>query len=144
MGNWQTELYQTILANRRAGNRREKMTRNGKLILDINNSNEHLTAEQVFFKLRQIVPKTVLATVYNNLNSLCDEGAIKRVSVEGSPDRYDKIKKHDHLVCSRCKALSDITFSDLTASLSEQLGEPILSYDLKVSYLCPNCRKLKQ
>ena len=32
-------------------------------------------------------------------------------------------------------------FSDLTASLSEQLDEPILSYDLKVSYLCPNCRK---
>ena len=122
--------------------RRQKMTRNGKLIFEIiNNSTEHLTAEQVFFQLRQIVPKTVLATVYNNLNSLCEEGAIRRISVEGCPDRYDKIKKHDHLVCSRCKALSDITFSDLTASLSEQLGEPILSYDLKVSYLCPNCRK---
>ena len=121
------------------------MTRNGKLILEIiNNSTDHLTAEQVFFQLRQTAPKTVLATVYNNLNSLCDEGAIRRISIEGSPDRYDKIKKHDHLVCSRCKALSDITFSDLTASLSEQLGEPILSYDLKVNYLCPNCRKLKQ
>lgn len=121
------------------------MTRNGKLILEIiNNSNEHLTAEQVFFQLRKIAPKTVLATVYNNLNSLCEEGAIRRISIEGSPDRYDKIKKHDHLVCSKCKALSDITFSDLTASLSEQLGEPILSYDLKVNYICPDCRKLKQ
>ena len=121
------------------------MTRNGKLIHEIiNNSNEHLIAEQVFFQLRKIAPKTVLATVYNNLKSLCEEGAIRRISMEGSPDRYDKIKKHDHLVCSKCKALSDITFSDLTASLSEQLGEPILSYDLKVNYICPDCRKLKQ
>lgn len=118
------------------------MTRNGKLILDIiNHSGDHLTAEQVFLRLKQTVPKIVLATVYNNLNTLCDQGLIRKVSVEGSPDRYDKILKHDHLVCKKCGALADITFSDLTASLSAQLGEPILSYDLKVSYICPACRK---
>lgn len=118
------------------------MTRNGKLILDIiNNSSDHLTAEQVFLRLKHTMPKIVLATVYNNLNSLCEEGLIRKVSVEGSPDRYDKAVKHDHLVCKRCGALSDMTFSDLTASLSAQLGEPILSYDLKVSYICPACRK---
>lgn len=121
------------------------MTRNGKLILDIiNNSDDHLTAEQVFWQLKNIAPKTVLATVYNNLNTLCDEGLIRRVSVEGCPDRYDKAKKHDHLICKECGALSDITFSDLTASLSSQLGEPILSYDLKVNYICPACRMKAQ
>lgn len=121
------------------------MTRNGKKILEIiNNSTEHLTAEQVFFQLRQVSPKIALATVYNNLNALCGEEAIRRVSVAGCPDRYDKMKKHDHLVCSRCKALSDISFSDLTESLAAQLGEPILSYDLKVKYLCPACRARRQ
>ncbi len=118
------------------------MTRNGKLILDIiNDSGDHLTAEQVFMRLKAIAPKTVLATVYNNLNTLCDEGLIRRISIEGSPDRYDKAVKHDHLVCKKCGALSDITFADLTASLSAQLGEPILSYDLKVNYICPACRR---
>lgn len=118
------------------------MTRNGKLILDIiNHSGDHLTAEQIFLRLKRIAPKTVLATVYNNLNTLCEEELIRKVSVEGSPDRYDKAVKHDHLVCRRCGALSDITFADLTASLSAQLGEPILSYDLKVNYICPACRK---
>lgn len=118
------------------------MTRNGKLILDIiNDSGDHLTAEQIFMHLKAIAPKTVLATVYNNLNTLCDEGLIRRISIEGSPDRYDKAVKHDHLVCKKCGALSDITFADLTASLSAQLGEPILSYDLKVNYICPACRR---
>ena len=118
------------------------MTRNGKLILDIiNHSNDHLTAEQIFLILKKTAPRVALATVYNNLNALCEDDLIRKVSIEGSPDRYDKIVKHDHLVCKKCGALSDITFSGLTASLSNQLGEPILSYDLKVSYICPSCRE---
>ena len=118
------------------------MTRNGKRILEIiNHSDDHLTAEQIFLRLKQTYPKIALATVYNNLHSLCQEGLVRKVSIEGSPDRYDKTVKHDHLVCRNCGALSDITFSDLTASLSAQLGEPIISYDLKVSYVCPACRK---
>lgn len=118
------------------------MTKNGKLIFDIiMNSPEHLTAEQIFLQLKQTAPKTVLSTVYNNLNTLCEQGLIRKVSIEGNPDRYDKNTKHDHLVCTQCGALSDKTFTDLTESLSAQLGEPILSYDLKVNYVCPACRK---
>lgn len=118
------------------------MTHHGKLIFDVVvNSNDHLTAEQIFLKLKQTAPKIVLSTVYNNLNSLCEEGLIRKVSVKGGPDRYDKNTKHDHLVCKKCGALSDKTFADLTESLSAQLGEPILSYDLKVNYICPECRK---
>ena len=69
---------------------------------------------------------------------------IRKLSIEGSPDRYDKIRRHDHLVCKRCGALSDITFEDMTGDLERQLGEGILSYDLKVFYLCPKCREKKE
>ena len=48
------------------------MTRNGKRILEIiNHSDDHLTAEQIFLRLKQTYPKIALATVYNNLHSLC-------------------------------------------------------------------------
>ena len=83
----------------------------------------------------------VLATVYNNLNRLLEEELIRKVSVEGMPDRYDRMKKHDHLVCRRCGKLSDITLEDLTASLKKQLGDDVLYYDLKVYYVCPACRE---
>ena len=107
----------------------------------VNTSREHLTVEQIFQKLRDIHPQVVLATVYNNLNRLLEEGLIRKVSVEGMPDRYDKMKKHDHLVCKRCGKLADITLEDLTASLKKQLGNDFLSYDLKVFYICPACRE---
>ena len=107
----------------------------------ISTSREHLTVEQVFNKLREIHPKVVLATVYNNLNKLLEEGLIRKVSIEGMPDRYDRTEKHDHLVFRHCGKLADIKFRDLTASLREQLGDEFLYYDLKVYYLCPECRK---
>lgn len=120
------------------------MTRYAKQILDlINGSKEHMTAEQLFLELKKTEPKVVLATVYNNLNTLCEEGLIRRVSVEGAADRYDKIKRHDHLVCRKCGALSDISFGDLTKELEKKSGETVLSYDLKVFYLCPKCREKK-
>lgn len=107
----------------------------------INTSRDHLTVEQIFHKLREIHPQVVLATVYNNLNRLLEEGLIRRVSVEGMPDRYDRMERHDHLVCRNCGKLADVTLADLTASLKQQLGDQVLSYDLKVYYICPDCRE---
>lgn len=107
----------------------------------VSTSCEHLTVEQIFMRVREKHPKIVLATVYNNVKKLCAAGLIRRISIEGMPDRYDRIQKHDHLVCKQCGRLADISFDDLTASLRRTVGDAFLSYDLKVFYLCPDCRK---
>ena len=109
-------------------------------ILEIISSHAHMTAEQVFFTLKQEYPGVVLATVYNNLNSLCQQGKIRKISVEGCPDRYDRNTRHDHLVCRRCGSLADIHLADITAQLEQQTGFAIDGYDLKIQYLCPRCR----
>lgn len=101
---------------------------------------EHLTAEQIFLKLKQQYPAVVLATVYNNLNALYQAGQIRKISVEGQPDRYDKNTRHDHLICRRCGQLADIHLSDITDQLEQQVGFSIEGYDLKIQYLCPRCR----
>lgn len=118
------------------------MTRYGKKILQIVEcSHKHLTAEQVFDALRQDCPGVVLATVYNNLNRLWQEGRIRKVSVEGMPDRYDRIQRHDHLVCKGCGKLLDVELADLTEMLERQTGISLLAYDLKLIYLCEDCKK---
>lgn len=117
------------------------MSRYAPLILDaILNSRNHPTAEQIFLELKKKNPKIAQATVYNNLNALVDEGKIIRLSEAGFPDRYDNTSRHDHLICCRCGAIADISFRDLTADLEAQLGQPIVSYDLRIRYLCPQCR----
>ena len=115
------------------------------IILDlINHSGTHLTAEQIFLRLKQTHPSVVLATVYNNLNTLHQQGKIRKISIEGQPDRYDRNTRHDHLVCRRCGGLSDICLSDLTADLERQTGFSIDGYDLKIQYLCPRCRQAQE
>lgn len=120
------------------------MTKYEKQIYNIvNASYEHLTAEQIYAELQKIYPSVSRATIYNNLNKLCDLGLIRRVSLEDSPDRFDRIEKHDHIVCQKCGRIADISFEDLTQTLKNQFGEDFLYYDLKVFYLCPECRKLQ-
>lgn len=118
------------------------VTKYGKKILEIvSSSHSHMTAEEIFDALRQTYPTVVLATVYNNLNRLWQEDLIRKVSVEGMPDRYDRIQRHDHLVCKGCGRLLDIDLGDLTAQLEKRAGISILSYDLKLNYLCEDCQK---
>ena len=51
------------------------MRENARQILEIiNNSNEHLTAEQIYIRLKENNSKAVLATVYNNLANLYQKG----------------------------------------------------------------------
>ncbi|MDE7322326.1 MAG: transcriptional repressor [Lachnospiraceae bacterium] len=120
------------------------MTKNAEQILAIvNDSKEHLSAEQIFLCLKETHKGVALATVYNNLSFLCKEGLIRKISVEGCPDRYDKVNRHDHLVCRRCGKLSDVQLEDLTDMLQKQVKVPVLSYDLKMNYLCEECLKIE-
>lgn len=120
------------------------MTKYGRMIYEIiNQSSAHLTAEQIFQEMQKFYPQIVLASVYNNLNKLWQEGLIRKISLEGEADRYDKTIKHDHLVCRCCGQLADITLSDLTEKLCAECRTEILAYDLKIYYICPKCQQEK-
>lgn len=112
-----------------------------KICQIISSSRRHMTAEQIFDALRQAYPTVALATVYNNLNKLWRNGWIRKVSLAGMPDRYDRVDRHDHLVCRECGRLVDIQLTDLTQALQAQVKVPILCYDLKLMYICEDCRK---
>lgn len=101
----------------------------------------HLSADDIYLELKAQQPNVVLATIYNNLHSLHKKGLIHKVVSDGMPDRYDRIDKHDHLLCTRCGCLADINFQDLTKSLEKQLGQKISGYELRVDYICPACQK---
>ena len=113
------------------------MSKYGNEILDIIlNSKEHPTAEMIFMKMKKRNSKIVQATVYNNLKTLAENGKVIRISHPGFPDRYDNTTRHDHLICSQCGTIFDVRLNDLTASIEEQLGQKIDSYDLRINFRC--------
>ncbi len=110
------------------------MTKNAGYILEIiNNSTDHLTAEQIYLLLKEKNKSVVQATVYNNLSSLYQQGMIRKISAVGYPDRYDKMVQHDHLFCRKCGKLLDICLEDLTETIQKQVGVPMISYDLNLN-----------
>ena len=95
-------------------------------------------------KAREKSQGIALATVYNNLNSLVSEKLIRRIRLKGSPDRYDKTVRHDHMICEQCGKISDVHLDDLGEKLERETGVKVISYDLNIHYLCGECRKNAQ
>lgn len=112
-----------------------------KILNIINTSHNHMTPEEIFLRLKADEPTVVLATVYNNLKKLAARGDIVKLSIAGQADRYDRTDRHDHLICRMCGTIADFKFSDLTDKLCGELGCAIDGYDLRVSYVCPECGK---
>lgn len=119
------------------------MTKQRELILSIvRGSDAHLSAEEIYLAAREQMPTIALATVYNNLKYLSEEGLIVRLTFADQPDRYDKMfVPHDHMICSSCGAIRDIRIEGIDAFLQDRAGEDIASYDLTLHYQCSKCRQ---
>lgn len=72
-------------------------------------SQDHPTADQVFQRVRRLLPRVSLGTVYRNLDKLRDEGRLRVVRLEGGQAHYDAMTDvHDHFVCESCGAMVDL------------------------------------
>lgn len=116
------------------------MTKNGKIILDIiEEVTCHPTAEEVYRIIFDKGYSMSIATVYNNLNSLSEEGAVRVISIQNQPDRYDKLTPHDHAICKKCGAIKDLFLKNRRDELERESGIPVEAYDLQMFYTCEKC-----
>jgi Fe2+ or Zn2+ uptake regulation protein len=111
----------------------------------IRESDDHLTANEVFKDARRILPGISFATVYNSLRYLKQEGLIGEVRFGTDAARYDrKLTRHDHALCNRCGKLVDLELS-IPLALIEQASAlskfDVESLELTLRGLCPECCK---
>src|SRR5262245_53799054 len=63
----------------------------------------HPTADAIHRRLRAAMPSLSPATVYRVLESLEDDGLLRRVSTTGGAARFDaNLAPHQHLICRVC------------------------------------------
>src|SRR5215204_7520736 len=86
------------------------LTRQREVVLRvIRDEKEHLTANEVFDKAKQLLPSISFATVYNSLRYLKDAGHIAEISFGNGASRFDSMtSRHDHALCTKCGKLVDI------------------------------------
>lgn len=74
----------------------------------VKNETSHPTADQVYEKVRRVMPNISLGTVYRNLQKLVADGKL-RVLTLGRTQRFDPtLKHHDHFICEKCGRVYDL------------------------------------
>ena len=119
------------------------MTKQRKLVLAIiNESERHLTAEEIFIEAKNRITSIAFATIYNNLNALVNEKYIARVKSPGNPDRFDKLTiPHEHVVCDYCGHIMDVHVPEIKEMLEKRLKLSLTSFSLDMQYVCDTCKQ---
>lgn len=119
------------------------MTNLNQSILEmVRNSEGHLTAEEAFLLAKKKKIDVSMASIYRILGKLADDGLIRRFSVAGGADVFDKtLDEHEHLICSKCGKVKDIHIKDLKKKLVKEVGVEISDYELSINYICDDCKK---
>jgi Fe2+ or Zn2+ uptake regulation protein len=87
-----------------------RMTHQRKVILEVLRELEsHPTADELYMKVREKIPRISLGTVYRNLDILATCGLIQRLEPGRTQMRFDgSVKEHCHLTCARCGRIEDV------------------------------------
>lgn len=111
----------------------------------IRESDEHLTANEVFGEARRLLPGISFATVYNSLSYLKNKGLISEVRFGTNAMRYDRnLERHDHALCTKCGTLVDFEMKlpgKLVAKAAKESNFKPESLEFTLRGLCPECSK---
>lgn len=107
-------------------------------------SDDHLTAGEIFERVRRKDPKIAYGTVYRTLHLLAEKGLIAELTFADEASRYDRrTDRHDHVHCLDCGLLVDV---DVPIALiarhvaEEQSGFAVSSHHTVFAGTCPACR----
>lgn len=106
----------------------------------------HPSAEQIFQDLKVNNPSMSLATVYNNLKVLIEEGFVTEIKLNNDNTSYFDFMGHQHLhvVCEKCGKITDFMDVDIPLiknEAAEQTGYVITKAQLTTYGICLTCQE---
>jgi len=121
------------------------LTTQRQVILDeVESSGKHLTADQIFQRVRKTMPKISFGTVYRNLGVLVELELLSKHYFRGETAYYEKFKPlHHHILCNECGQVEDlkgVKIAELEPEIEQLTSYKVDSHQLLVTGLCPKCR----
>ncbi len=128
------------------GDRAYRQTAQRAMILaEVKAAESHLTAGEIFERVRRRDPKVAYGTVYRSLHLLAQYGLIQELTFADQASRYDgRTERHDHVLCTACGLLDDV---DVPTALmarhvaEERSGFVIANHHTVFAGTCPRCRQ---
>ncbi len=136
-----------------------RMTIAREAILEIlSNTDAHLSADEIYIKIRPTLPHIGLATVYRTLEILTQMNVIHKFDFGDGRARYELAEPlkgnthHHHLICTQCNQILNYTdFVDEEIKLLQQVEKGLSEkYHFKITHhliqfygVCQECQKKK-
>jgi Fur family ferric uptake transcriptional regulator len=124
-----------------------RMTPQRLMILQaIEDSHEHVSAEEIYAQVAARFPNVNISTVYRNLELLKKLGMVYEIDLGEGRIRYHAEGKghHHHLVCQKCGAVMDVEEAALSSLREVLLRDYGFLAELKhvgIFGLCEGCRR---
>ncbi len=110
-------------------------------------SHEHPTADAVYAKVRREHPHISLATVHRTLDTLCEIGEARKVTLLHESARYDgNVSPHHHVVCVHCRRIRDIDIPGAEQLLAGRatIGQfRVLGTSVEILAVCDKCARAR-
>lgn len=125
--------------------KRLRMTKQRRVILsELKKLKTHPSADELHQRVRRVLPRISLGTVYRNLEVLSREGSIEKLEVGGSQRRYDaNTTAHYHVRCVKCGRVEDVSVQPVKSierRVRAATDYEVLGHSLEFVGLCPRCK----
>lgn len=124
-----------------------KNTKSRKAIVEIlEGTNAPITADELYFNIREKGISTNLSTVYRTLELMESKGLVIKTIITDGKARYELLKAEHrhHLICLNCNKivpLDDCPLAKLESDVEKKTEFDITGHKLELYGLCPKCKK---
>lgn len=112
----------------------------------VQEASSHLTASEIFERVRRRNSRIAYGTVYRSLHVLAEQGLIQELTFADQASRFDaRVERHDHVQCRVCGLIDDV---DAPVALlaehiaAEQSGFEVEGHHTVFVGICPTCRAI--
>lgn len=113
------------------------------ILQEVESAEGHLTAGEIFERVKQRYPSIAYGTVYRTLHLLAEHELIQELTFADQASRFDKrTDRHDHVQCRGCGELIDVVVpisANCEEMAAEQSGWLISRHHTLFEGMCPEC-----
>ena len=103
---------------------------------------DHPTADDIFLRVRNKLPKISFATVYNCLETFVDCGLVKKINLDRTSSRYcPNLSPHAHFKCAKTGQIIDLPLKEDTLQSLQSIlpeGFSLSGFDLSFHGTTPS------
>lgn len=128
-----------------------KLTPQREKIVEIlvENDEQHLSAEELYFILKEKTPDIGIATVYRTLDIFYELKILEKISFSNGVSKYHLRQSldgslHHHLICTKCNTIEKVSnslFNKLIEYMKKEYSFEVQDNSLSFYGTCSKCRE---